>query len=310
MSLRLLLLLLAPSLFNRLPRCRMSLRLLRPQPTPKIPMKWLPQPQQGLPPHEPQQNTSGIATEKATPEPQEEPPPQESEQGIWANPTDEVSAPEPQQEPPPQGSQQSGSDHPGGFLSGPNAGDPLDIALDYIRQNKRSLGLTDDDLADLVVKDQYLSQHNQVTHIYLRQRLEGIEVFNGDININISGDGQVINLGNGFVPDLANSVNAREPSLSAIEAVDRAAQHLGLAVTEPLEPRQVIGGPAQEVVLSDGGISLEDIPVKLMYQPQARGQVRLAWDMVIGLRNADNWWDLRVDAVTGEVLAQNSLIAN
>ena len=43
--------------------------------------------------------------------------------------------------------------HPGGFLSGPNAGDPLDIALDYIRQNKRSLGLTEDDLADLVVKE-------------------------------------------------------------------------------------------------------------------------------------------------------------
>jgi extracellular elastinolytic metalloproteinase len=249
-------------------------------------------------------------SDKATPEAQEEPPPQEPQQNIRANPTDEVSAPEPQQEPPPQEPQQNGSGNAIGFLSGPNAGDPLDIALDYIHQNKRSLGLTDDDLADIVVKDRYVTQHNQVTHIYLRQRLEGIEVFNGDININISGDGEVINLGNGFVSDLKDSVNVREPSLSAIEAVNRAAQHLGLTITEPLVPQEVIGGPAREVVLSDGGISQEDIPVKLMYQRQGRGQVRLAWDMVIGLRNADHWWDLRVDAVTGEVLAQNDLIVH
>lgn len=72
------------------------------------------------------------------------------------------------------------------FLSGPTVGDPLAIAINYLRQQVATLGLRADDLADLVVTDRYVTQHNGVTHRYLRQRYHGIEVFNGVININIS----------------------------------------------------------------------------------------------------------------------------
>lgn len=213
-----------------------------------------------------------------------------------------------QQGPPPAPPGQRGPRNPIGYLSGPAAGDPLDIALSYLRQNRQRLGLTADDLADIVVKDRYVSRHNGVTHLYLRQRLAGVEVFNGDININIDRDGRVINLGNHFVADLKNVVQMTGPSLSAIEAVQRAAGHLNLTITAPLVPRRDIGGPAREVMLSNGGISLEDIPVKLEYQP-IHNQARLAWKVVIRLKNGQNWWNLRVDAVTGEVLAQNDWIA-
>ncbi len=216
-----------------------------------------------------------------------------------------VNLPIPLQGPP--GSQDP--DNPIGFLTGSSAGDPLDIALDYIRRNKESLKLTEDDLADLLVKDQYLSKHNGVTHIYLRQRLAGIEVFNGDINVNISSAGEVINLVNGFVSDLKNVVNVKEPTLPPTEAANRAVQHLGLTVTEPLILRRTLGGPAQEVTLSDGGISSEDIPLKLMYQPFHK-EARLAWELVIRLKNDQNWWSMRVDALTGEILAQNDWITH
>lgn len=211
----------------------------------------------------------------------------------------------PQQQPPlnlPQGQAT-------GFLTGPNAGDPLDIALAYIHQNQQQLGLTDADLADIVVKDRYVSRHNGVTHLYLRQRLEGIELFNGDININIDREGRVINLGNRFISDLSRSATTRTPALSAMEAVQRAAGHLRLAVTEPLVLRQNLGGPARAVVLSDGGVSLDDIPAKLVYQPYQR-EVRLAWDLVIRLKTHEDWLDMRIDAVTGELLSQNNWIVN
>ena len=244
--------------------------------------------------------------------------PLQPDQAVW---------PQPQQGPPPIGPQQGGPNYPGHkftalqFQQGgmkkpvtfltqqPSSADPLDIALDYIRQNKGTFGLSDDDLDDLIVPDRYVSRHNQVTHIYLRQRFRGIEVFNGDININITKDGRVINLGNRFVSNLSDSVNVNTASISAIEAVHRAAQHLGLTITEPLVPRRTIGGPAREVTLSNGGISLEDIPVKLMYLPQPRG-VRLVWNLVIRLKNGLNWWNIRVDALTGEVLSQNDWIVN
>lgn len=218
----------------------------------------------------------------------------------------------PQQGPPQQGGfqQSGGSGSPGAFLTPPAAGDPLDIVRQYLRQNRQSLGLTEDDLADIVVKDRYTSQHNQVTHIYLRQRINGIEVFNGDINVNVSADGRIINLGNHFVSDLANVVNVTSPSLTAVDAVNRAASRLGLSLTAPLVVQRSIGGPANEVLLSNGGISRDDIPVKLMIQPLANGQARLAWDVILRLNNDVNWWDMRIDAETGAVLAQNDWVVN
>ena len=215
-------------------------------------------------------------------------------------------------------SQQRNPRNPISFLTAPSPGDPLDIALDYIHQNKKSMGLTDDDLAGLMGKNRYLSKHNGVTHIYLRQRLGGIEVFNGDININISADGSVINLGNGFVSGLKDSVKISAPSVTAIKAVEQAAQHLTVPITEPLTALQLARGVAQETVLSNGGISKGDIPIKLMYQPLGvgvvqpgrKGEVRLVWDMVIDQVNSDYWWDLRVDAITGEVLSKNDWTAH
>lgn len=217
----------------------------------------------------------------------------------------QLTPPEPQQGPPPPGSSSAI-----GYLSGPSAGDPLDIALEYLRQHMKELGLTPEDLADIVVKDHYISKHNGITHIYIRQRLAGIEVFNGDININITADGRVLNMGNRFVPDLSNRVDTTTPTLTAIEAANAAVQHLGLTLTEPLMTRQNIGGPSQEVLLSEGGVSLEEIPAKLMFQPDEGGKVRLAWNVGIRLVNGLNWWQLRVDATSGELLEQNDWIAN
>ena len=59
---------------------------------------------------------------------------------------------------------------------------------------------------------------------------------------------------------------------------------------------ELIGGADQAVLFSDGGISLEPIPAKLVYQPMADGAVRLAWNVAIYQLDALHWWDMRVDA--------------
>lgn len=196
------------------------------------------------------------------------------------------------------------------FLTGPNAGDPLSIALEYIQKNKGTLGLSDGDMADLIVTRQYRSQHNGVTHIYLRQRFAGIEVFNGNININIARDGSVINLGNGFVSNLSEAINRTTPVLSAAAAVESAAQHLGFTLSAPLTIQEVEGGAANEVLLSNGGISQQAIPAKLVYQPLESGEARLAWDVEIYELTSVHYWSMRIDAETGAVLSQMDFVQN
>ncbi|MCI0398430.1 MAG: M36 family metallopeptidase, partial [Chloroflexi bacterium] len=199
---------------------------------------------------------------------------------------------------------------PGGFLTGPNSGEPLDIALAYIRDNRVALGLTEADVTNLVVDYQYVSQHTGVTHIYLYQQHQGLDVFNAILNINITSDGRVLNLGNRFVGNVAGAANGRTPGLSAVEAVEAAAARLRLTIAEPLEVQEVIGGAAQEVVLSEGGISQRPIPVRLVYQPVADGSVRLAWDLSIYELSGENWWSMRVDAANGAVLAQDNWVTH
>ncbi|HEY1012123.1 MAG TPA: hypothetical protein VGE07_05405, partial [Herpetosiphonaceae bacterium] len=87
-------------------------------------------------------------------------------------------------------------------LTQPRAGDPLAIALEYLRGDPAAHGLAAGDLAELRVSDRYVSDHTGVTHLYLQQQHGGIDVLNGVLNINVLPDGRILNLGNRFVGDL------------------------------------------------------------------------------------------------------------
>ena len=114
-------------------------------------------------------------------------------------------APLPKIPQPAQGPTQSAVQKPlsAGFLTPPTGGDPLAIVLSYLHAQQHTLGLTTADLSDVVVKDHYVSAHNGVTHLYLRQRFNGIEIFSADLNANVASDGRIINIGNRFLGGLA-----------------------------------------------------------------------------------------------------------
>jgi extracellular elastinolytic metalloproteinase len=199
-----------------------------------------------------------------------------------------------------------------GFLTGPNNGDPLDIALNYLRQNAQAYGLRSADIQDLIVQSRYQSAHNGVTHINLRQRLNGIEVFNGDIAVNIAADGSIINLVSHFEGNLAQRVNRTRPAIGSPEALARAGFDLNLA------PRSAINNPSSIITPTSQGargndqsisylaptLSADPIPMKLIYQPLEDRTIRLAWNMVLRLPDGSNWLDLRVDAENGALLSQ------
>ena len=194
------------------------------------------------------------------------------------------------------------------ILSGPNEGDPLDIALAYLREHCRELGLVEDDLAELLVVDRYTSDHNGVTHIYFKQRFNGIEVYNAIINVNVAADGSVISVGNRLVGSLAKQIVGASPGMAADRALRAAARALKIPVGVPIVLQKELGGAAQGKVFSGAGISLDPITVQLMYQPVADGSVRLAWDLGIYELDAQNWWSMRVDASTGEELDRANLV--
>lgn len=153
-----------------------------------------------------------------------------------------------------------------GSATGQNADpDALSIALLYLEQNSTALGLTAADLAEVNMSDVTVSRLSGVTAVYLEQQLGGIAVFNGLINIGVMPNGDVLTVGNRFASDLAGAVSERTAVITAEQAVQTAAAHLGLPLPTPLQTIEQAGGAAQETVFSDGRISQNPIPARLVY---------------------------------------------
>ena len=190
------------------------------------------------------------------------------------------------------------------FLTGPQNGAPMDIALSYLESQLGALGLAAQDLDGYTVSSTYQSRHNGVTHIYLQQRLDGIEVMGAMIVMNVAEDGSIINLHNDFLPGLAARSSLRSPVLAADDALGRAAAHLGLPTPTQRLPLSVQGGDELARTFAAQGISTSDIPARLRYIPTDDGAVRLVWALEIEVPGSPDWWVMGIDAETGEVISK------
>ncbi|MBX3055053.1 MAG: M36 family metallopeptidase [Anaerolineae bacterium] len=208
-----------------------------------------------------------------------------------------------------QGNPTSSVRHPGdvSFLTGPNTGNPLDIVQSYIYSHQAEMGLSAADLADVVITDQYTDADTATTHIYMRQRYDGKEVFNGNLSAHVAKDGAIINLYSDFVSDLAGAVNSRSAVLSVEQAAAAAIAAVGLSPDQPITVLKTSDSADSQTWLSDGGVSAMAIPGRLVYF-QMDTELRLAWELQIETLDAQNYWVLLIDASNGRVLHQMNLV--
>ncbi|MFM9946916.1 MAG: T9SS-dependent M36 family metallopeptidase [Saprospiraceae bacterium] len=182
----------------------------------------------------------------------------------------------------------------------------LDIALRYVEQHREQWKLTSADIADMVVSDNYQTRHNGATHIYFIQRHASIPVYNAIMGVHLASDGKVVFSTSRFTRDLAASVNTTAPAISAYHAVEAAARNAGLSIGEPL--RLVSQNGDRSFVFDKGNIAKSDIKVDLMYYSHPMtGTVRLAWSLTLDQIDTPDYWSMRVDAVTGEILHRQNL---
>ncbi len=180
------------------------------------------------------------------------------------------------------------------------------IAKKYLLEHQTELGLSQADIENWVITDSYTSSHNQVQHLYIRQTHQDIEIFNAVANFNIW-QGRVMNMGDRLERNVATRINTVQPSLTPFQAIEAAANHLGLTATEPIAAIQPIS--TKEFLFNKAGLSLREIPVKLMYQPMPEGEILLAWNVTILMPNGQHWWNMRIDANTGALLQKNDWIS-
>lgn len=186
------------------------------------------------------------------------------------------------------------------------SGKSVERATGFVRGTGRPAGTKDKDVQDLEVTGTSRSAHSGVEHVFLRQRVNGIPVFGADANVNVGPDGSILSMGNSFFADVEAMVDRSSPALSAADAVEAAASHLGLTPKGTFDTMESLGGAERRTVLSDGGIALGPIEAQLVYQPVSANKARLAWQLDIDQVGGQNLWRINVDATTGEVLNQEN----
>jgi hypothetical protein len=182
----------------------------------------------------------------------------------------------------------------------------LSLVQQYIRQHATELGLKTDDNTSIEIMSEAPSKSAGVTHVYVRQLINGIPVTNGLATVTIK-NGTVVHVANRLKN--VNSTSITNPSLTAQVALEKALTQLSVSSNEPIK---VIKSSTNnsEVVLSKGDFSLEDVPAKLVYLADEAGNLQLTWDMSIALKSGEHWWSLRIDASTGTILEQNDWISH
>jgi extracellular elastinolytic metalloproteinase len=185
---------------------------------------------------------------------------------------------------------------------------PLGTALQQLSSRSSKLGLTEADVLNPAVTSSYTDADAGVTHVYLRQRYQGLEVYGTETDLHLDRNQKVVSLHSAFIANVANAgrAAATTPALTPVQAVAAAARVLNLPAPGGLNVVKD-GTPAEGLTFSEAGISLDPIPVKLMYQARPSGELVLVWDVTIAPKAGDHYWNVRVDARTGQLVDKDDL---
>lgn len=179
------------------------------------------------------------------------------------------------------------------------------IIQNYLESNRGKYGLSTQDISDLAILNEFQGKGTNITSCYVAQRYQGVDVFNGQSTVAIK-DGKVLKVGSNFQSNMAQKVNTSTPSLSVMEALNRAFNSFGY---QPGNFTITESSDGKNFTIANGD-SEDPIIAKLAYQPTADNKLKLAWGFHFYSPDTKHYWDVRIDAVNGAILDKKDLVIN
>lgn len=182
------------------------------------------------------------------------------------------------------------------------------VVENYLQQNRSQHSLKQQDVSDVAIASQSFSKSMQVHNVYVEQYHNGIKVFNSTSPFVIK-NGAVVSAKLSFIENVAAKANTSSPSITAVNAISKAANSLGLENPSNLNLIETLSD--NSYVFTNGDISLENIPVELVYQNmEETGALKLAWNLSIYLKDASHYYSVRIDALTGALLETDDWVVS
>jgi len=187
-------------------------------------------------------------------------------------------------------------------LTAPSTAPALEIATGFLQGHAERFGVAAADLAEAAATDAVRSAHNGATHLYFRQRVNGLEVDGAELAVHVDRAGRVFHATGRPVAGLAERAAATRafPLLSPEEAVAAAARALGLDDRAELELLEAPAGIDRRSRFASPAISEGPIPVRLRYHRERGGdRLTLVWNLSVEDPRTPDWWELWIDAESG-----------
>ena len=190
-----------------------------------------------------------------------------------------------------------------GRLTAPGTPANKDGVVSFLRSRPELFRMSDGDLSRLGVVRNYTDAHNGVTHVILKQWNSGIEVFQGDVTAAFDKRGALGNLAGSLHPGLQFA--ALSYKIDAFEAVRRAAAD----VFPDLRYDPQYYNPPQtrdQYTEFEKGSFAQNPWARLVWFPMG-GTARLAWRVRLNYPRRLGWYDMLIDAASGELLFRYNL---
>lgn len=173
----------------------------------------------------------------------------------------------------------------------------------YFDSNLSKLGVTKQDVSEWSIEGETSSSTTKITNYHVVQRHQGIEVFDTQSNVWVK-DGRVINMGNRFKSEISQKVNTTSPALNVLQAVSSAYDKLGMSNPNSFS---ILETKTNNKYLLSDGVKDDEITAKLVYQSTSDNKLKLSWAFQIHTPDGSHYWDLRIDAINGQILEKNDL---
>lgn len=190
----------------------------------------------------------------------------------------------------------------GATLSAPQADLPDNVARGYLKSRASLFALAESGVAGLKLNRE--DRDEGTTFLDYSQTVGGIKVFEGDVRVAVNRDGEVLSIREGF---LVNGQKAgAKPALTEAQGIARAFEHAGRSVVASFaETRaRVSNGDAAEFA-NPIDSNLENVLSELNVV-RVGDAARLAWHVTAEM-GPNEWYDITVDANTGELLTRYNL---
>lgn len=187
------------------------------------------------------------------------------------------------------------------FLTPPSKDAPKQVVKAWVSEHSDLLQLTGADLDKARITRDFDTSDGLMQHLTWQQTINGVDLFGAELRANVTGRGELMNVGCTMLPVAGLSFPA--PKLSDLEAIRAASANVGLRLsTDP------VAGPAQGVDQQrtwDRAPEMgnqDKVESRLVYFARSRTNIVPAWSVVIPTPGPGNTYEMVVDATNGDIL--------